>query len=188
MRRNRDFIGPAGMGGMVSLWGASSLIQSIQYGTVSVSGTTSGTATITAVDTADSMLVFMGQSCTDTTSFFERGNVGLSLTNSTTVTATKAGSNSNIVAGFCVVEFYPGVVKSVQRGSRAGFNATSTITEVNTGKVWVMHLGYVGVVGNTYFPEYDAVRCELTNSTTLTMKNSNAGGATFFYWQVVEFF
>lgn len=49
MRRNRDFIGPAGMGGVVSLWGASSLIKSVQSGSLSNGAGTTATATITAV-------------------------------------------------------------------------------------------------------------------------------------------
>lgn len=83
----------------------SSVIASIQYGTVSITGTnTSGTATITSVDTSKAALLFLGFS-----SSRDDGQMParITLTNATTVTATRStpGGTGATTVGFCVVEF-----------------------------------------------------------------------------------
>ena len=55
--------GPLGGSGMVGLWGASSIIDNIQYGTIAINGvSTSSTATITSVDLSRSVLIDLRQS------------------------------------------------------------------------------------------------------------------------------
>lgn len=56
-----------GGAGMVSLWGASSLIASVQSGTITLNASPNGTATITAVNTANSVIVFGGFSVNNAT-------------------------------------------------------------------------------------------------------------------------
>jgi len=79
-------------------------IKSVQYGTVTAnSGSASGTATITAVNTAKAMLFFLGA---ENTAADSPTMLRLGLTNSTTVTGYKRTGADATKAGFMVVEFY----------------------------------------------------------------------------------
>lgn len=82
---------------------AKSVIKSIQYGTVTLTGVTSATATITSVNTAKAVLIFLGLSSDDI--YIDRSMTRITLTNATTVTGTKFNSTGNVVVGFVVVEF-----------------------------------------------------------------------------------
>lgn len=81
-------------------------IRSIQRGTITgTTGASSATATITAVDITKSELTYlggMGVSQSGTLAFIAR----LSLTNSTTVTATWPGTITGQSVGFQVTEYY----------------------------------------------------------------------------------
>ena len=79
-------------------------IKSIQSGVISITSATSDTATISAVDTDKSFVLFNGFS-SDFDSFVMTPYVVL--TNATTVTATRdsGGANTTSVA-FTVVEYY----------------------------------------------------------------------------------
>jgi hypothetical protein len=90
---------------------ATSVIKSIQQGTVSISAgnVASGTATITSVTTGKSFVNYLG--------FASSGNSGsapqidnwrVSLTNSTTVTVNRSSSDNSgaLTCGFVVVEHY----------------------------------------------------------------------------------
>ena len=196
MRRNRDFIGPAGMGGMVGLWGASSLIASVQRGTISLNAATSATATINAVNTNFALVQFLNYTTT-----YQNGPNGtqsrdykprLELTNSTTVTASKnlATSSSDIVP-YEVIEFMPGAVRSVQKGTiqfAGGSPYTATIASINSAKSLLFHLGSSDPTTNTYdVPNYINAALVLTNDTTVTA-SSGVGSFILVGYQVVEFF
>lgn len=72
--------------------GASAVINSVQRGTIAITGTnTSNTATVTAVDTTKAALHVVGQTNTQGS---DGSNAYLVLTNSTTITATRASSGS----------------------------------------------------------------------------------------------
>lgn len=76
-------------------------VKSIQRGTVTITASTSGTATITSVDTSKSELRLLGVSS---------GSAGgadtrIALTNATTITATNA-SSVTAVASWELTEFY----------------------------------------------------------------------------------
>ena len=72
-------------------------IKSIQRGTISISGSSSATATVTSVNTAKSLLTHLGQSGYYSASSTDGlGNVRISLTNATTITAA-AGATPNVV-------------------------------------------------------------------------------------------
>lgn len=182
-----------GGGGMVGLWQASGLIASVQYGTISVGGgATSGTATIVAVNTANAVVVDLRQSNnwsggTDP----QYVSTSLTLTNSTTVTASRYASGGiALTAAFAVVEFRPGVLKSVQYGSvslGASTSATATIASVNTATAAVLSLGITGdpTARADYFYSY----LTLTNSTTVTATRASGGGTSITHaFVVVEWF
>lgn len=188
-RRGADRVGPLGGSGVVSLWGASSLIESIQYGTVSLNNT-SDTATITAVDVTRSVVFDLRQSnnWSGGTAPAYTSNT-LTLTNSTTVTAARnATGGIAVVAAFVVVQFRPGVFRSVQYGLVSGNGSpTQTITEVNTAKSVLMMLGLQGDSGGRDDAFY--ARGVLTNGTTLTFtRGASAGSGNIIGWTVMELF
>lgn len=79
-------------------------IKSIQRGTITIANTFgTNTSTVTSVDTAKSELRFLGQTTnagTDPANQIAR----LELTNSTTVTATRAGGNNDTVVSWELIE------------------------------------------------------------------------------------
>jgi len=81
-----------------------SVTKSVQYGSVTITTGTSNTATITSVDTTKAVLITLGSSCDiDNATYTPRAT----LTNATTVTATRVGSGGQTtVTSFVVVEFY----------------------------------------------------------------------------------
>lgn len=80
--------------------------KSVQVGTFTIAAlASSGTATITGVDTTRAALFFAGYTIgTNTESAFP-DNVGMVLTNATTITATRFGTGDAITIGYAVVEF-----------------------------------------------------------------------------------
>lgn len=195
MRRQRSLIGPQGMGGLVSLWGASSLIKSIQRGTITWSNPNSGTATISAVDMNNAYVTFVGSDVnTDTTATGSNSQSVVQLTNSTTVTASSWGTVNTKVLSWEVMEFVPGVIKSIQRIDflyvpDASYTATQTITAVNVNKTQLIYGGNSTNDGNTQ--EYSGrsrIRASLTNSTTVTVSKGVNINYAYFYGTAVEFF
>lgn len=79
-------------------------LKKIQYGVITIAkDSTTGTATISSVDTSKSILLYLGAAAD---SNYETYNPYLQLTNSTKVTATRNISVSGVSkVGFCVVEF-----------------------------------------------------------------------------------
>lgn len=179
------------MSGMVSLWGASSLIRSVQYGTVALSGVTTNTATIVAVDTSRAVVIDLCASNNWSGGTSEAYAVPrFTLTNSTTVTAVRgAVGGIDCNAAFAVVEFAPGVLRSVQTGTitpTAGA-VTATITDVNVAKAVVLSLGVSGDnggVGGSWWS-----RLTLSSSTTVTATRQDTSAAAMPHnFAVMEFF
>ena len=196
MRRERNFIGPAGMGGMVSLWGASSLIKSVQRGTCAVAaGATTGTSTITVVDTANCSVRFLGfidpnngDGTTNPDVHFTR----ITLTNSTTLTATRATSDATYgrTVRFEVIEFLPGLLRSVQRGIvtlPGNASSTTTITSVNTDKTVMGFLGFTTNFGSAS-NNLEGLDVALTNATTVTGTVGNGTATGIVSFEALEFF
>lgn len=190
MRRQRNFIGPQGMSGMVSLWGASSLVQSIQRGSITIAAANaSNTATITSVDITRSRLRILGYSNNNAVAAPASSSIRLALTNATTVTATRITTGaSDAVVDYEIIEYLPGVVRSIQRGIITLLSATSvtaTVTSVNTAKTELDFLGCTVTANvDTCF-----ARLSLTNATTVTAnRSSGAANETVVGYQVVEWF
>ena len=79
-------------------------IKSIQRGVINITaGNAAATATITAVVTAKSKLMYLGQR-KDTAN--ADGWARLALTNTTTITATRVATDANTYIGYQVVEYY----------------------------------------------------------------------------------
>lgn len=172
------------------------VIKSIQSGTVNGSG---GTATITAVTTANSVLQLDGTISNDISGggpVLSLQHCRLELTNSTTVTAY--GNCTS--ARFTVTEYYGGVLKSAQRSTiTLGLDVqsnTATVTSVSTAKSFVTHLGvadandfYTQPCGSPQNQGSQVVQTvTLTNATTVTASRFAAAGNTQVVGiQVVEF-
>ena len=193
--------GTLGGAGMVGLWGASSLIKSVQYVSIAwvTNGATSGTATIAAVDTAQSVCLPLSftspnNTANDVKSSFPK----IVLTNGTTVTATiggLTGSALTVTVNAVVVEYAPGVLKSVQTGSIAVASATSntaTITSVDTSKSVLIHNMMTSDDANTgvaFRPDQIQHRLALTNATTITATRGTAGTVTVTVpFTIMEYF
>lgn len=89
-----------------------SIVKSIQYGSISASiGSSPATATINAVVASKAVVLYLGNMMSDGTSFsYRNSGTILTLTNSTTVTATwidggGGGSNPTMVVNFVVLEY-----------------------------------------------------------------------------------
>ena len=200
MRRNRTFIGPQGMGGMVSLWGASSIVKSIQYIAVAITGSnTSGTATINSVDTSSTILIPAGfVSAGDTTALLQNTLTTSILTNATTVTGNKHTGSATYTPQAIymhVLEFMPGIIKSVQYATWTFVGGTSgdffTINSVNTAKAVNLFTGARNAAG--YFqPRYQYDRIYFNSATQLgILSNTDPYGSGYDSYPVVivvEFF
>jgi hypothetical protein len=79
-------------------------IKSIQRGKITLTGVTSNTATITAVDTSKTELRMLGSTYNGVT--LADVLTMIELTNSTTITATRAASGSTAVVSWELTEFY----------------------------------------------------------------------------------
>lgn len=181
-----------GGSGVVGLWGASSLVKSIQRGTISTTSTM-GSATISAVDVNNSFVRYGALTQTQANNNWAVGLGGIYLDTSTTVSITLGANGGTAVFAFEVVEFLPGVIKSVQRGSMvltgAVTSGTSTITSVNTAKATLASLGWA--INAPGAPNTDeATKLVLTDATTVTANRISGTGTytTYNRWEVVEFF
>jgi len=176
---------------MVGLWGASSLIKSIQQGTIAIGhGSTSNTATITSVDLANSFVVWGGWNYSNTSNTSDNFMANVVLTNATTVTAARVGSTFTVTVSYTVVEFVPGVTRSIQRGTitLGGGQAslTATITEVNTAKTFLScgsNNDSSGANGDSAFG-----KLALTNGTTITASRAASTAGIIVAYSAVEFF
>lgn len=177
------------MSGLTALRGASSIIKSVQRGTI-VMTTTSDTATIAAVDLENTRLRFLGFNNNNAADNIPDATVRIALTNATTITATRAASGaSSPIVSYEVIEYLPGVIKSVQRGSIAILSAasnTATITQVNPAK---SEIDFLGVQFPTTATQREWAYVSLTNGTTVTgTRSSVAATTTTVGYQVVEWF
>lgn len=197
----RTRFGGLPFGGRVAQWMPQfSLIKSVQAGAIDLNNATSATATLSPeVNTANTMLFFLGFSTAlNTGNTPQQGYCALALTNSTTVTASRAanpGASAQNV-NWAALEFKAGVIKSIQRGTIVVDTATSNtaaITAVNTAKSLVQFLGQVSADTNTGTTGWNPTQFQhtvaLTNATTVTAARVTAGTISYTVsYQVVEFY
>ena len=101
-----------------------------QSGTISLNSVSSNTATITSVS-ANAFVLFLGETCTAASLYFDNASSSVVLTNSTTVTAHRGSSttSSGTTVYFMVVDLLPSVVAAVAPFS---FTFPSSNTTTNT--------------------------------------------------------
>lgn len=166
------------------------LVKSIQRGTITIS-TTTNTATVTAVVVANCDLRYLGSTYSQGSTITERSMMAyVSLTNTTTVTAIRQSSadGGSVVAGYELLEYYPGVVKSRQANTLALAGVASntvTITSVNTALTSLTSLGAVTDGGNGFGADYLGMLA-LTNATTVTGSRAGTANTLTFSYQALE--
>jgi hypothetical protein len=157
----------------------SQYIKSIQQVSVALtSGTASGTATISSVNTANAIIIFDGIFChAGSTTAYWMAVGRWTLTNSTTVTFNRDGTatGSNTLTTRATVVEFASDVNSIQSGSitiTAGNTSnTATITSVGAN-AFVLWLGAETTAGSGGYSEAYGNSVELTNSTTVTARIS----------------
>ena len=166
------------------------MVRSVQRGTITVAAAT-GTLTISAVDTANSVVSYLGGTTNGADVDISNQLARIDLTNATTITMTKIGTGAGIFSVQCV-EYWPGVVKSKQVGTIALNSVasnTATIATVNTAKSVCEQVGYT-CAGTSYDSREHMARITLTNATTVTanrQSTSSLFNITYGY-QIVEFY
>ena len=155
------------------------LIKSVQRVFYSFSGS-SDTETISAVVLANSII--FRPICGGSNTSSATREVRATLSNTTTVLFERY-SDSGSANGDCyVVEYYPGAVKSIQKGTQDGvtfLGASVTITAVDTTKS-VVHVTFK--TDNTI----GSVQAALSSSTELSFLA--LGGTADVAWTVVEYY
>ena len=173
---------PLSNSGVVSALSSSGFIQSIQYGSVTITEVTNTAVLTTEVVTSNSVVMLLGlrNSISGGTPDSFLSNV--ILTNGSTVTSTRYDNNGTAYVDFCVIEFQPGILKSKQIGSSS--ESSASIVEVDITKTVVFSKGAITT--------YDADNVDgmifsvsLTDSTTVATTVSRAG--TTIYFVVLEF-
>lgn len=116
---------------------SSSIIQSVQQVSITVaSGSLSNTATISAVDTANTILVWGGTSGSDVLSRQESDWCAAVLTNGTTVTVSRLAAGAvTVTVKVTVLEFATNVIDSIQSGVIAVSGGTKTANATITSVV-----------------------------------------------------
>lgn len=189
-------VGPGStLGGLAMHAMPHTFVKQVQYGTVTIGNSVAtGTATITSVDVNHSLLFFLGSSYDDTESSQARGACRVSLTNATTVTADQSAANTAAEVNsvnFCVIEFYPGVLRSVQRGTislASDADVDATITAVNTAKAFVNYLGHSSSAA-THDNQNFYHKLTLSAATTVNATRGVASSNTAIVgYQVAEFY
>lgn len=186
MRGRTELTGSA-LSSTLARWTQPGFIKSVQRGTVTITTALTGTATITAVDVSNSVIRYLGNTTDQGTAASSGRSCRVALTNGTTVTATSGNAGNSYLVNFEVTEYFPGVIKSVQRSTiaTAGTTATATITTVVMLKSEVSYLGMSTAIDDN--ANSVQVTLVLTNATTVTATH-NAGGTNTTGFQVVEYF
>lgn len=157
-------------------------IRSIQTGTILLNGVSSANATINAVNTSNSVVLFQGQTHSTNSDTFNYIQGNLELANSTTVTARKdSGAVNALTIGYCVIEFNQGIVKSVQQVSAtiaaSSTSITAAISSVDTANSMLVFQGFTTSTFATNDTRY-IPRADLTNATTVTFTRSGSPSIT----------
>lgn len=175
----------------VSQWMRTGAVKSIQRGTISLSGVTTNTATITAVNVNNTLLKLTGYVDADATNEARYFYVRLALTNLTTVTATIGiAPGASSLVSFEVWEYMPGVLRSVQRGTITMATVTSntaTIAAVRSTSTATCELLGCSTTsangGNT-----GSAAVTLTNTTTVTATQGVGSDTVIASYQVADWF
>ncbi len=176
--------------GLVSAWLRRSTVKSVQSGIIVIgAAATSNTGAITAVNRANSLLVYVGYAADPIAATVREDNLLLTFTSDTVVTASHDTAGANLAAGFQVIEYWPGIIRSVQRGTITIANGTAS----NTGSISVQNVNkaVVTFLGATYTAlaatDFRA-RLTLTDASTVTANRVGTTDTVTIGYQVVEYY
>jgi hypothetical protein len=194
-RRGQDRVGPLGGGaGMVGLWGASSLITSVQYVSSTIDASTTNIS-ISSVDTQRAVAIPLGMKTTYGGSIALTVFYGLALTSNTNLRVTRANWGGVDTLRAVVIEFAPGLLRSLQAftitiSAVGATSNTATITEVNPSKSIIISSPGSSNADNISTPNLVFTASTLTNGTTVTADRGTASGVYYntTYGWVLEFF
>lgn len=170
--------------------GASSIIQSIQQVQITIGlNAASNTATISSVNTSNTVLLFNGQTTNSTNPDVTMCRVAL--TNGTTVTATRGASSSGVTTTVrcTVLEFTSAAVTTgAQTGTitiaAASTSNTATISTVGTTRTWCVYQGLTTT--NTSINNSTFTNLELTNATTVTAARNGSSNNAIIGYTIIE--
>lgn len=156
----------------------SSLVKTVQKGTITVGAGTTADATITAVTTANTAVAYLGYTTTVTSNSPITEWAALSLTTTTNVRATIGSSGGSSTVGYCVIEFQSAALASsvqaiADAASPASATRTKTITSVTTANTMLIWAGQLTAGGAAYTSGFQYAT--LTNATTITIGTQTAG-------------
>ena len=157
------------------------LVKLVQKVTFNFSGF-STTSTITAVD-VDNTIIIRPMSGYLSAVSAEKREVRATLSNSTTVLIERYSDSDSAIGACYVVEYYPGAVKSIQKGTENGVTSsgkTVTITAVDVNKS-VVHISFKTDNAN------GSATGGLTSSTALEL-STPVGVTADMAWYVVEYY
>lgn len=169
------------------------LNSSTQQAKPSYTGSTTGTSTITAVTTGQTMLINGGWYLTGGSATADVYRPYLALTDGTTITSTMSttsGSTTSNPVG--VVEFKASDIKTLNRGTitmGAGTASnTASITAVNLAKTIPNYLGNNTTGSGVNDESRKIANLTLPNSTTPTTARTNSTSViTVTGWETIEF-
>lgn len=158
-----------------------SLIQSIQFGTVTITtGNASATASISSVNANNTVIQYLGHTTGDTVDSMSTSYPVLSISGTTITSTVQVITTSNNVVSFCAIEFASGAmnqnVQSYSKTWTSGTSATQTVTSVNVNNALIFLAGR-GTTATTNFGMGNSY-ADLTNATTVTVHNTTALTAT----------
>lgn len=162
-------------------------VKGIQRGTITSTGATTNTATVTAVD--PSRCILRATTITPAFNGITGYNFGkIALTNSTTITMTSYSSQSGIVLRWELIEFYAKpAIKSIQYVSSTANAGSVSFSAVDPLKAVISWLGMAGVTSTAQ--RALRVQCDIFDATSALVTESEpatANGTNYF--QVVEFY
>lgn len=160
-------------------------VKSNQSGIITTTAATSSTATIAAVTTANSVVIFQGQNVNNSAGSLQTMS-DLTLTNSTTVTASNQVGSVTYKTNYTVLEFNSGILNSaVQQGQCLNGNGSATISSVSTANTMLF---WQGMTYSTTWNSYNLhMYISLTNSTTVQANNFTPSSTANVRFAVVEF-
>jgi hypothetical protein len=177
------------MQGAVAAWGAPSIIRSWQSG-YTFGGASPTTTTILPVVPENCLLMHNGANSNYVPPYYFQGRI--ELTNATTVSLLNVGRDgAGMGIAWTVLEFVPGLIKSVQAGVidlGTASSGTATINPVTPERSVLMLMGVVTDYGTDTNGAIWPTRLTLTNPTTITANRWQASTATKSPWRLVEFF
>ena len=170
----------------------SSLIASVQYGTVVIAGSaSSGTATINSVNNSNAAIHLLGWATTNTTLSGINEYPVLSLSG-TTVTAQRVGTTGTLTVGYVVVEFQTAALnQAVQNvsatSSTSATSYTATINSVNMNNAFTFYAGSSIATETVNLATIKQLGFIFAATTLTVAVNTAAAYAKTYNCSVVEF-